>query len=183
MFRRITAVPNSLFLRREKPVRKAIALICIATAGFASSAAWGQSGDHLEIIHRPNYDKSVFMPFVPAIKIKSGKILWLAGGTALPVYHDHPHKRDQLQKYMVNDLEQQVRQAMDGIKQTVEAAGGSMKDVVHLFIFRARPRIGDIGKASLVVNEYFKPYNHKPTTTNLAVLELGEPEQLVEIQA
>jgi len=40
----------------------------------------------------------------------------------LPVYHDHPHKRDQLQKYMVNDLEQQVRQAMDGIKQTVEAA-------------------------------------------------------------
>ena len=73
------------------------------------------------------------MPFVPAIKIKSGKILWFAGGTALPVYHDHPHKRDQLQKYMVNDLEQQVRQAMDGIKQTVEAAGGSMKDVVHLY--------------------------------------------------
>jgi hypothetical protein len=52
---------------------------------------------HLEIIHHPDYDKTVFMPFVPAIKIKSGKILWLAGGTALPVYHDHPHKRDQLQ--------------------------------------------------------------------------------------
>jgi hypothetical protein len=34
-----------------------------------------------------------------------------------------------------------------------------------------------------VVNEYFKPYNYKPTTTNIAVLELGEPEQLVEIQA
>ena len=29
---------------------------------------------------------------------------------------------------------------------------------------------------------YFAPHNHKPTTTNLAVLELGEPEQLVEIQ-
>jgi hypothetical protein len=27
------------------------------------------------------------------------------------------------------------------------------------------------------------PANVKPTTTNLAVLELGEPEQLVEIQA
>jgi len=137
---------------------------------------------HLEVIHHPNYDKTVFMPFVPAIKIKSGKILWLAGGTALPVYHDHPHKRDQLQKYMVNDLEQQVRQAMDGIKQTVEAAGGSMKDVVHLFIFRARPRMGDIGKSSIVINSYFAPYNYKPATTNIAVLELGEPEQLVEIQ-
>lgn len=138
---------------------------------------------HMEVIHHPDYDKTVFMPFVPAIKIKSGKILWLAGATALPVYHDHPHERDQLQKYMVNDLEAQVRRTMDGIKQTVEAAGGSMKDIVHLFIFRTRPRAGDISKASFVVNEYFEPYNHKPTTTNLAVLELGEPEQLVEIQA
>ena len=161
-----------------------------ATAAVLSPAAMAQSqpidttpSKHLEIIHHPNYDKTVFMPFVPAIKIKSGHILWLAGGTALPVYHDHPHKRDQLQKYLVNDLEAQVRQAMDGIKQTVEAAGGTMKDVVHLFIYRARPRMGDIGKASFVVNEYFKPYNYKPTTTNIAVLELGEPEQLVEIQA
>jgi enamine deaminase RidA (YjgF/YER057c/UK114 family) len=89
---------------------------------------------HFEIIHHPNYDKSVFMPFSPAIKINSGKILWLAGGTALPVYHDHPHKRDELQKYMVNDLEAQVRQAMDGIKQTVEEAGGSMKNV-RTFIY------------------------------------------------
>ena len=44
-------------------------------------------------------------------------------------------------------------------------------------------RCGDIGRASAVVNSYFAPFNHKPTTTNLAVLELGEPEQLVEIQA
>ena len=55
-------------------MRKAIALTCIATAGFATSAAWGQSGNHLEIVHHPNYDKSVFMPFSPAIKIKSGKV-------------------------------------------------------------------------------------------------------------
>ena len=40
---------------------------------------------NMEVIHHPNYDKNVFMPFVPAIKIKSGKILWLAGTTALPV--------------------------------------------------------------------------------------------------
>jgi len=179
-------------MKTPKLFRSALALAALgASAVTLAPIAMAQSAPamdttpskHLEIIHHPNYDKTVFMPFVPAIKIKSGKILWLAGGTALPVYHDHPHKRDQLQKYMVNDLEQQVRQAMDGIKQTVEAAGGSMKDIVHLFIFRARPRMGDIGKASFVVNEYFKPYNYKPTTTNLAVLELGEPEQLVEIQA
>src|SRR6185436_11603246 len=92
------------------------------------------------------------------------------------------HRRDQILKYLPNDLETQVRQTMDGIMATLKAAGGSPRDVVHLFIFRARPRIGDIGRASAVVNSYFAPFNHKPTTTNLAVLELGEPEQLVEIQ-
>jgi 2-iminobutanoate/2-iminopropanoate deaminase len=110
------------------------------------------------------------------------KILWLAGTTALPVYHDHPHKRDEIQQYMTNDLEAQTRRAMDGIKQTLEASGASFKDVVHIFVLRARPRMGDIGKASAVINSYFAPFNHKPTSTNVAVLELGEPEQLIEIQ-
>jgi len=165
-------VPNSLFLRREKPVREAIALICIATLVLPSSAAWGKAADHLEIIHHPNYDKSVFMPFSPAIKIKSGKILWLAGGTALPVYHDHPHKREQILRHLPNDLEAQTRQTMDGIMETLKAAGASPKDVVHVFIFRARPRMGDIGKASAVVKPYFAPHNHKPATTNMAVSSL-----------
>ena len=157
------------------------ALATAAFVAFASTAA-AQSGNNLEIIHHPNYDKSVFMPFSPAIKIKSGKILWLAGGTALPVYHDHPHKREQVLQYLNNDLEAQVRRTMDGIMETLKAANASPKDVVHVFIFRTRPRMGDIGRSSAVVNSYFAPFNHKPTTTNMAVLELGEPEQLVEIQ-
>jgi enamine deaminase RidA (YjgF/YER057c/UK114 family) len=161
--------------------RVGIAGLAIAAALLAASIAKAQN-QNMEIIHHPNYDKSVFMPYSPAIKIKSGKVLWLAGTTALPVYHDHPHKRDEIQKYMVNDLEAQTRAAMDGIKQTLDAAGGSFKDVVHMFVFRARPRMGDIGKAAAVINSYFAPFNHKPTSTNIAVLELGEPEQLIEIQ-
>jgi len=72
-----------------------VAALVFATATFAPAPAAAQN-QHMEIIHHPNYDKTVFMPFVPAIKIKSGKILWLAGTTALPVYHDHPHKRDEI---------------------------------------------------------------------------------------
>ncbi len=166
-----------------KPLRIALGLIPLAiTAAVVIPAPAKAQNKHMEVIHHPNYDKSVFMPFVPAIKIKSGKILWLAGTTALPVYHDHPHKRDQIQQYMVNDLEALTRAAMEGIKKTLDASGASFKDVVHFFVFRARPRIGDIGKASAVINSYFAPFNHKPTSTNVAVLELGEPEQLIEIQ-
>jgi 2-iminobutanoate/2-iminopropanoate deaminase/2-aminomuconate deaminase len=157
----------------------------LAVCGFAAlplTPAQAQN-QHMEIIHHPNYDRNVFMPFVPGIKIKSGKILWLAGTTALPVYHDHPHKREQILQHMPNDLEVQTRASMEGIKKTLEAANASFKDVVHVFVFRARPRMGDIGKASAVINSYFAPFNHKPTSTNVAVLELGEPEQLIEIQA
>ena len=70
---------------------------------------------------------------------------------------------------------------MDGIKQTLDAAGACFKDVVHMFVFRARPQMGDIERPR-VINRYFAPFNHKPTSTNIAVLELGEPEQLIEIQ-
>jgi enamine deaminase RidA (YjgF/YER057c/UK114 family) len=159
----------------------ALAILAVAATVLAPTQAQAQN-QHMEVIQHPNYDRNVFMPFVPAIKIKSGKVLWLAGTTALPVYHDHPHKRDQIQQYMVNDLEAQTRAAMDGIKTTLDAAGASFEDVVHVFVFRARPRMGDIGKASAVINSYFAPFNHKPTSTNVAVLELGEPEQLIEIQ-
>jgi 2-iminobutanoate/2-iminopropanoate deaminase/2-aminomuconate deaminase len=165
-----------------KILRAAAALAVIGWAAALSNPAAAQPSQNLEIIHHPNYDKSLFMPFSPAIKIKSGKLLWLAGGTALPVYHDHPHKREQILKYLPNDLEAQVRQTMDGIMETLKAAGGSPKDVVHIFVYRARPRMGDIGRSSLVINSYFAPFNYKPATTNIAVLELGEPEQLVEIQ-
>ena len=156
--------------------------VLAAALFILAGPALAQSGNNLEIINHPNYDKSVFMPFSPAIKVKSGKLLWLAGGTALPVYHDHPHKREQVLQYLTNDLEAQIRRTMDGIMETLKAANASPKDVVHVFIFRTRPRAGDIGRASAVVNSYFAPYNHKPATTNMAVLELGEPEQLVEIQ-
>jgi enamine deaminase RidA (YjgF/YER057c/UK114 family) len=157
-------------------------LLAVASLVAATSVPAQAPNQHMEIIHHPNYERSVFMPFVPAIKIKSGKILWLAGTTALPVYHDHPHKREQVLQYMPNDLEAQTRAAMDGIKLTLDAAGASFKDVVHYFAFRARPRMGDIGKVSGIINSYFAPFNHKPTSTNIAVLELGEPEQLIEIQ-
>ena len=140
------------------------------------------SNKHMEVIHHSNRDETVMMPFVPAIKIRSGKLLWLAGTTALPVYHDHPHRRDDLSKHMPNDLEAQTRASMEGIKKTLDAAGATFGDVVHVFVFRARPRMGDIGRASAIIDSYFAPYNHKPTSTNLAVLELGEPEQLIEIQ-
>ena len=159
-----------------------LALSIATFAAIAPNSSAQEQNQHMEIIHHPNYNKSFFMPFVHGIKIKSGKILWLAGTTSLPVYHDHPHRREDILKYMPNNLEAQTRRTMDGIKETLDAAGATFKDVVHMFVFRARPRMGDIGLVSKVINSYFAPFRHVPTSTNIAVLELGEPEQLIEIQ-
>src|SRR5947207_15106498 len=132
---------------------KNVALVAFSVTALTclASPAGAQSGNHLEIVHHPNYDKSVFMPFSPAIKIRSGKILWLAGGTALPVYHDHPHKREQILKHLPNDLEALTRQTMDGILATLKSACTSPQVGVHVFIFRARSLMVAIGLASAVV--------------------------------
>src|SRR6267378_815733 len=105
-------------MNAKKPARTSAALAAFAFGAlafaltFAAGPARAQSGTHLVIIHHPNYDKGVSTPFSPAIKINSGNILWRAGGTALPVYHDQPHKREQIRKYLANDLEGQVRKTM-----------------------------------------------------------------------
>lgn len=160
----------------------AAAVCSVAIRFFGPVSAQNNQNRHMQVIQHPNYDRSVFMPYVPAIKINSGKLLWLSGNTAIPVYHEHPHRREDVLKYLTNDLAAQTRAAMDGIKATLEAAGADFGDVVHVFAFRARPRMGDIGISNTVVNSYFAPYNHRPTSTSLSVLELGEPEQLIEIQ-
>ena len=124
---------------------KQLTAIGFFALALGTSAAQAQSGDHLETIHHPNYDKSVFMPFPPALKVKSGKLLWLAGGTALPVYHDHPHKREQVIQYLTNDLEAQTKRAMDGVMETpprlsfgkvhsyMSAASGTVEDAGTTF--------------------------------------------------
>jgi enamine deaminase RidA (YjgF/YER057c/UK114 family) len=55
---------------------------------------------------------------------------------------ERPMLQDQQSAAGSNDLEAQTRRAMDGIKQTLEAAGASFKDVVHVFVLRARAAHG-----------------------------------------
>jgi enamine deaminase RidA (YjgF/YER057c/UK114 family) len=81
---------------------------------------------------------------------------------------------------MPNDLEAQTRKAMDGIQQTLAAAHATFADIVHMFVLRAHSRMET--SAEPTIDEYFASYDHRPTATNLAVLELGEPEQLIEFQ-
>ena len=57
-----------------------LALLTLAPAGaqtplttLPSAGPQTPASPHMEIIHHPNYDMSVFMPFVPAIKIRCNR--------------------------------------------------------------------------------------------------------------
>lgn len=41
----------------------------------------------------------------------------------------------------------------------------------------------DIGKAGAIINSYFTPFNHKPTSTNVAVLSLGEIKMIAVVDS
>ena len=40
----------------------------------------------------------MWMPYAPAIKVTGGTTVYLAGVTAAPVYHHHPHRPAQLNR-------------------------------------------------------------------------------------
>ena len=48
----------------------------------------------IEHVHWPNAP-DMWMPYAPAIKVKGGTTVYLAGVTAAPVYHRHPHRPEE----------------------------------------------------------------------------------------
>src|SRR5258708_32566591 len=97
-FRRIVPVRLSGWMANHtlqenktmKTFRSAMTLAALdSAAAVFSPAATAHSkpvvttpSKHLEIIHHPDYATTVFMPSIPAIRIKSGKILELAAVAA-----------------------------------------------------------------------------------------------------
>ena len=51
----------------------------------------------IEHVHWPDAP-DLWMPYAPAIKVKGGTTVYLAGVTAAPAYHDHPHPPEEFDK-------------------------------------------------------------------------------------
>ena len=79
-------------------------------------------------IHWPDAP-DLWMPYAPAIKVAGGTTVYLAGVTAAPVYHHHPHRPEEFDA-MPRDMAGQARAALENLKRGLEAAGASFADVV-----------------------------------------------------
>jgi 2-iminobutanoate/2-iminopropanoate deaminase len=132
----------------------------------------------IEHIHWPAAP-DVWMPYAPAIKVTGGTTLYLAGVTAAPVYHHHPHRPEEFDTIALT-MEGQARAALENLKRSLAAAGAGLGDVVTANRFVTD--LSDQDALNRVWGEYFD--DSKPTTTTVQVVRLAtDPRCLIEINA
>ena len=132
----------------------------------------------IEHVHWPDAP-DMWMPYAPAITVTGGRTVYLAGVTAAPVYHHHPHRPEEFDS-MPTDMEGQSRAALDQLRRGLEAVGADFSDIVSANRFVTD--LADQDSLNKVWAEYFG--DNKPTTTTVQVVELAtDPRCLVEINA
>ena len=129
-------------------------------------------------IHWPNAPR-LWMPYAPAIKVAGGSLVFLAGVTAAPVYHHHPHRSEEFDA-MPRDMAGQARAALDNLKRGLDAAGAIFADIVTAT--RYVTDLSDQDALNRVWAEYFG--DAKPATTTVQVVALATDSRcLIEINA
>ena len=132
----------------------------------------------IEHVHWPDAP-DLWMPYAPAIKVKGGTTVYLAGVTAAPVYHHHPHRPEEFDN-MPRDMAGQARAALDNLKRSLSAVDADFGDIVSADRFVTD--LSDQDTLNRVWAEYFG--NAKPATTTVQVVRLAtDPRCLVEINA
>ncbi|MCE2451359.1 MAG: RidA family protein [Nitrospinae bacterium] len=132
----------------------------------------------VEHLHWPDAP-DLWMPYAPVIKVTGGSLVFLAGVTAAPVYHHHPHRPEEFDA-MPRDMEKQARAALENLKKSLEAVDADFSDVVSANRFVTD--LADQDSLNKVWAEYFG--ENKPTTTTVQVVQLAtDPRCLIEVNA
>ena len=132
----------------------------------------------IQHIHWPEAPQ-IWMPYAPAIKVTGGSMVFLAGVTAAPVYHSHPHVPEEFAS-MPEDMEGQARETLENLKKGLDSVGATFADLVTANRFLTD--LSQQDTLNRVWNEYMG--ENKPTTTTVQVVQLAtDPRCLVEINA
>ncbi len=132
----------------------------------------------IQHVHWPDAP-DIWMPYAPAIVAKGGTTIYLAGVTAAPVYHHHPHRPEEFDT-MPADMEGQARAALENLKKGLDAVGAAFADIVTAN--RYVTDLSDQDSLNRVWAEHFG--DNKPTTTTVQVVQLAtDPRCLLEINA
>lgn len=130
----------------------------------------------IEHVHWADAPK-MWMPYAPAIRVTGGKTVFLAGVTAAPMYHHHPHRPEEFDT-MPRDMAGQTRVALENLKRSLDSVGADFGDIVSATRFVTD--LADQDSLNRVWGEFFG--DNKPTTTTVQVVRLAtDPRCLIEI--
>jgi enamine deaminase RidA (YjgF/YER057c/UK114 family) len=128
----------------------------------------------IEEVHTEANDPKWNMPYTPALKVTDGSLIFVAGVTAAPVYHSHPHRPDEFTE-IPDDPGAQAAMALDNLEGVLSAAGATLEDVVQLFRF-----IVDIDRNQDAVNAVLsRRITRRATSTTVEVTRLATDRRLV----
>jgi enamine deaminase RidA (YjgF/YER057c/UK114 family) len=116
-------------------------------------------------------------PYSPGVLVTGGRLLFIAGMTALPIYHKHPHDPEELK--IPEDIKEQTRRAFNNIKKVLDAVGGGFENIVMLR--RYLTCIGEQDQVNEVMWEIFG--DDLPATTTVEVKSLVVKEARIELEA
>lgn len=133
----------------------------------------------IEVIHTPESDPSINLPYAPAIKVTGGSLLFLAGVTAAKTYHNHPHIPEEFADIPEN-IGEQTRMALENVKKALDVCAATFSDVVQ--VTRYLTDIDEQDQLNEVWWEYFG--DHRPGTATIEVTRLAaHPKLKVELAA
>ena len=121
----------------------------------------------IEIVHHDDRRTDVHMPYAPGILVAQGRLVFLSGVTAAPVYHSHPHRDEEFD--LPDSMREQARLTMENLKKTLAAAGCTLRDLVSAT--RYLTAVEEQDDLNRVWAEYLA--GHLPTTTTVEVSRLA----------
>jgi enamine deaminase RidA (YjgF/YER057c/UK114 family) len=124
----------------------------------------------VKIEHLQPDERQKSRSFSPAVITEGGRIVWLAGQTALTDVNGND---------IAGKFEEQARTLFAQLNLTLERAGGSLANIVTMTVFITDPRMGD--RFVEIRREFFKEGRY-PGSALVTVSNLARPGCVIEIQ-
>jgi enamine deaminase RidA (YjgF/YER057c/UK114 family) len=130
---------------------------------------------NIDEVH-PQPERAAEMPYAPAIEVTgAGRMLFISGATASPLYHQHPHVKEE--HVLPDDIEEQTRRAMETIKTVLDATQLTWRNVAKVTKYLTDVR--EMDAVNRTMNEYLG--DHRPASTLICVNNLSSPGARVEL--
>jgi enamine deaminase RidA (YjgF/YER057c/UK114 family) len=124
----------------------------------------------VKIEHLQPDERQKSRSFSPAVITEGGRIVWLAGQTALTDLNGND---------ISGKFDEQARTLFALMNRTLERAGGSLANLVTMTVFITDPRLGD--RLVELRREFFKEGRY-PGSALVTVSNLARPGCVIEIQ-